>query len=439
MPIGSTARKIDEYQPKRTVQRNKDADPRPVGRQAYNRSGALLYRAEPTRGTTAKLTRPVAKSAPIKTAKNTVKNTTKGTAQNYTKNTRNTNTRNSYAKGSITKSSNVKNHAKYIKPAASATRKPQPKRAASRRTKPAPKTNGFAVVLFSLILIGTLIIIGIGFTSLFKPNIMDGGTTPPNATDKPPSAVQPTSDPYGEEVPTGALPPLVIEENIPIEGFQEAQVGVFSDNYALIDTLTIDLSSSIPLLVNASHRLSEEYVPSGLVDLATYCPPAVVRIKGEGMQGVDVAVDALLEMFGAAIDEGIADWQISGGYRTWSYQQTVFNQRLAAYEKGEDMTRAKAIAMTRRYVAEPGASEHHTGLAFDITVPGKVFAETEQCAWLAKHCYEYGFVVRYTSDKVETTGIAAEPWHIRYVGIEAAQAMQANNWCLEEYVAAMGG
>ena len=85
-------------------------------------------------------------------------------------------------------------------------------------------------------------------------------------------------------------------------------------------------------------------------------------------------------------------------------------------------------------VAPAGTSEHQTGLAFDVTVPGVSFTGTEQQKWLHQHCHEYGFVVRFTKEKQELTGFIAESWHIRYVGLEAAQNMTKNNWCLEEYV-----
>ena len=51
-----------------------------------------------------------------------------------------------------------------------------------------------------------------------------------------------------------------------------------------------------------------------------------------------------------------------------------------------------------------------------------------------EHCWEYGFILRYPSDKCETTGISYEPWHYRYVGREAALEMRDSGQCLEEYL-----
>ena len=55
-------------------------------------------------------------------------------------------------------------------------------------------------------------------------------------------------------------------------------------------------------------------------------------------------------------------------------------------------------------------------------------------SWLADNCADYGFVIRYPSDKVSITG-RNEPWHVRYVGETAAKFMTEHNLCLEEFVA----
>ena len=88
-----------------------------------------------------------------------------------------------------------------------------------------------------------------------------------------------------------------------------------------------------------------------------------------------------------------------------------------------------------RSVAEPVCSEHHLGLAFDVNKQGaSTFASTKQSAWLNEHCWEYGFIIRYQKEKEEITGFIAEPWHIRYVGVEHAMYMKEHGLCLEEYI-----
>lgn len=192
-------------------------------------------------------------------------------------------------------------------------------------------------------------------------------------------------------------------------------------------------SDGLPLLVNADHPLPEGYEPQELVNMTDYCDADVVTIKANGIEGERVAVDALQAMLRDAHADGVTVWQVSAGYRSVSYQQQLLDNKIYEYRK-QGMSGSKARSAALKTVALPGASEHHTGLAFDITVPGKAFKGTVQASWLAEHCWDYGFILRYTEEKEAITGIAAEPWHIRYVGVEHALIMREAGLCLEEYI-----
>ena len=98
-----------------------------------------------------------------------------------------------------------------------------------------------------------------------------------------------------------------------------------------------------------------------------------------------------------------------------------------------------AEAEASRWVVPAGASEHQLGLAADIVASQYQILEEEQentpeQQWLMAHCQEYGFILRYPKDKTEVTGVGYEPWHYRYVGVEAAQEIMAQGICLEEYL-----
>lgn len=87
----------------------------------------------------------------------------------------------------------------------------------------------------------------------------------------------------------------------------------------------------------------------------------------------------------------------------------------------------------------PGTSDHQTGLGADIVDQyySSLSVDTVNArflTWLADNCADYGFVIRYPSDKVSITG-RNEPWHVRYVGDAAARFMTEHNLCLEEFVA----
>ena len=179
--------------------------------------------------------------------------------------------------------------------------------------------------------------------------------------------------------------------------------------------------------------MDASYRPADLVQLKDVLPSSLVTVKGSDCEGDRTAAQALITMFEAAKADGVTGWQISAGYRSVKYQQTLFDRQVAEYQN-QGLSVAKAKSAASKLVADPGASEHHTGLAFDITVAGTTFKGTEQQKWLQKHCWDYGFIIRYQEDKEAITGFLAECWHIRYVGVQHSVVMRDKNLCLEEYL-----
>ena len=139
------------------------------------------------------------------------------------------------------------------------------------------------------------------------------------------------------------------------------------------------------------------------------------------------SLDQMISACDAAM--GTSETGIVSAYRSYDYQQNVWNT--TAEQSGEDYARA--------YVATPGYSEHHTGLAVDIGIfysdgSQGSFSESQNAVWMDEHSSEYGFIRRYAEDKVSITGISNEKWHFRYVGLPHAVYMKQNNLCLEEYL-----
>ena len=193
------------------------------------------------------------------------------------------------------------------------------------------------------------------------------------------------------------------------------------------------------MLVNRQHKLGKNDAPTDLVTIESVLSADIVKVKYSGTKADRTATEALGRMLSAAIADGLSNFQISSAYRTYSEQQKLVDNSVAKYRKNNpDWSRDRCLSATYNTVAPAGTSEHQTGLAFDITVPNVSFTGTEQQKWLHEHCAKYGFVVRFTADKQKLTGFVAESWHFRYVGVEAAQTMTQNNWCLEEYVEKMG-
>ena len=195
------------------------------------------------------------------------------------------------------------------------------------------------------------------------------------------------------------------------------------------------LADALPLLVNKEKPVGSDFIPSDLVNMSTYCDSSLVKIKYNGTQGVREAVDALMTMLRAAKNDGITNWQVSAAYRSYQDQVDIMEQNVKSYMRDKDLSRKQAESAAKLTVADPGTSEHHTGLAFDMTVPGtSMFVGTQQQKWLHKYCWDYGFIIRYTDEKQDITGFLGEEWHIRYVGKEHSKIMQEKNWCLEEYL-----
>jgi len=129
---------------------------------------------------------------------------------------------------------------------------------------------------------------------------------------------------------------------------------------------------------------------------------------------------------------------IRGAFRTQHQQEELFEQKTEQFMmEGETLEEAKRDAAT--IVAYPGTSEHQLGLALDIVSGDNSILNADQAnnptqQWLMEHSWEYGFVLRYPTDKGDITGIIYEPWHYRYVGTETAKIMHDEDLCLEEYL-----
>ena len=185
------------------------------------------------------------------------------------------------------------------------------------------------------------------------------------------------------------------------------------------------------ILVNTARKIPADYIDSvELVEMLGYDDEAfrVEKQTAEHFRGLQKAsAQAGIEIL------------LSSAYRSVRRQQEIRDEFLAEY--GEDYV--------RRYVAVPGCSEHHTGLALDFVakIDGKWLIENSEIIERARELqpvYDllpgYGFILRYLRGKEEITGYPAEPWHIRYVGDPAVAAeITKREITLEEYLGEAGG
>ncbi|MCL1849748.1 MAG: M15 family metallopeptidase, partial [Clostridiales bacterium] len=119
----------------------------------------------------------------------------------------------------------------------------------------------------------------------------------------------------------------------------------------------------------------------------------------------------------------------TSGFRSKYEQERIY----------ENSINDNGFDFTAKYVALPGCSEHQTGLAMDISSRSHpdlqpAYAKTANGKWLAEHCWQYGFIIRYPEDKTGVTGIGFEPWHLRYTGLPHSLLIRQQGWCLEEYL-----
>ena len=146
---------------------------------------------------------------------------------------------------------------------------------------------------------------------------------------------------------------------------------------------------------------------------------------------------SFIEMQQAAAGDGIGIRAFSG-YRSAAYQKELFIRSVCGY-MSDGLSRSDAEALTARYLARPGHSEHQTGLACDICRSDcddadESFSLTKESLWLNDNCFRFGFILRYPRMKEHITGIAYEPWHYRYVGAAHAADIMNNGITLEEYL-----
>jgi LAS superfamily LD-carboxypeptidase LdcB len=189
-------------------------------------------------------------------------------------------------------------------------------------------------------------------------------------------------------------------------------------------SITSDPSAEPNLkLVNKKNDLPWDYVPELVV-------PNIQAKKNVKIELSPEAAKALEELFADAQAEGLKLVAISG-YRSYSTQKAIYQRSVEKNGKSHaDLSSAKA-----------GKSEHQLGLAVDVSCDAiklnlnKSFASTKEGKWLYEHCAEFGFIVRYKTEWVKTTGYKGEPWHIRYVGKEHAGFITKLNVPFDTYMA----
>lgn len=231
------------------------------------------------------------------------------------------------------------------------------------------------------------------------------GTVPTPVTEPAPEPIpepepdpipEPDPEPIPEPIPEPTPEPDPVPETAPAEFVGYTSKGFpieIRDGRTYIGGL---------LIVNKTYSLPSSYDPGGMTS---------------------ECASAFYAMCAAASADGIGFYSISDyrsyALQTWLYQTYVDRD-------------GRELADT--FSARPGHSEHQTGLAIDVNTTTLAFADTAEGRWLAAHCWDYGFIIRYPAGKEGVTGFQYEPWHIRYVGTWLSIPLRDSGLTLEEYL-----
>lgn len=178
-------------------------------------------------------------------------------------------------------------------------------------------------------------------------------------------------------------------------------------------------------LINRAHPLPEDF------------PKPALRELPSGY-AVDERIYDATQAFMKAARKAGHEPVVCSAYRSHEKQRDLYRARVRQ-SKAEGKRGQAAKDDAAFWVAPPYASEHEAGIALDLVDAAyqeldEKQEKTKTQQWLMAHCADYGFILRYPTDKSATTGIGYEPWHYRYVGEEAARAITASGLCFEEWI-----
>ena len=159
----------------------------------------------------------------------------------------------------------------------------------------------------------------------------------------------------------------------------------------------------------------------------------VLNIDGEKIKIEKTTYKNYLALKNELLEKENIELGILNSFRDFKEQEEICKEYAQIY----------GVDLAYKLAAIPGASEHHSGLAIDITLKRDdgSFAETNDELYevdnkfliVHKYLSKYGFILRYLKDKTEITEYNYEPWHIRYIGENIATICFNEKISLEEY------
>ncbi len=272
-----------------------------------------------------------------------------------------------------------------------------------------------AALFLTVILISLLVIAHRKNAGLPEP----GALTEPSVSDV--ASLSPGEEPSSGQQASSDAPP-----NTSVPGGETAPVPA-GPTY---DCVTLDneqIHAGDLILVNADY----EYVfPDSQPQTLLYGNKTPVYLLSGSALSLNSSLfpifDGMISDF--AKETGCTELLVTSCYRSYEFQADLYQSRV----------QSMGAEQAARYVALPGHSEHHSGLAVDMVIytGGRqyYFSDYEAGAWIIENAPSYGFFQRYTAEKEPITRCAEEPWHYRYVGVPHAQIITDSGMCYEEYM-----
>ena len=207
---------------------------------------------------------------------------------------------------------------------------------------------------------------------------------------------------------------------------------IIKNNHQLAGNSLLQKNIIIPnyeIIVNRNYLLSSSYIPNDLIitdnnenNFHQFINPNLKPMISQSIYSAYLEMKRDMEKLGLYI-------VLDSGYRSYDYQHQIMISKI------EELGLTTALNL----VAPPGASEHQTGLAFDIALirDEHYFPNVEEfdleVLWLKENAYKYGFILRYPKGKEHLTNYQYEPWHYRYVGPRLSRLLTSLNLTMEEY------
>lgn len=193
-----------------------------------------------------------------------------------------------------------------------------------------------------------------------------------------------------------------------------AMVNVGADRKWEDTSVPSDTTKDYLILINKYHYLDQHYKRD---DMGSFIK---AYSFGEN-KAAKAVIDAFNLMQQECMEKTKTQLMVSSAYRSFQEQESTHKR----YNK--------------KLVAEAGFSEHQSGLSIDITSlqhPEKWdFGKSPEGKWVHENCHKFGFILRYPEGKAHITGYDYEPWHLRYVGVDAASRIHDEGITLDEYYA----